>query len=163
MKVHKFGPLHNPEQHDAHDKQGVFAEASRAAQLEGKAFFGEGQQGHAVSGAHVEQHVGKRPEAEASHDGVGQRAELSGKGPRPDGQPPAEPVGGPSMDLVELLLSEEGAVCGALVHDVGHHGACPGRGHAHDGKTGGKGGHEGHGLMGGPFHALLFLSSCSAA
>ena len=87
MKMQKFGPLGYPEHQHAHDEYGVFPEASGAAYFQGKAFFAEGQQGNAVRGAHVEEHMGERAEAEAPHQGVGQGTELSGVRPCPQRQP----------------------------------------------------------------------------
>ena len=58
-------PFCQPEDHDGEDEDGVFPEAAGTAQLEGKAFLGKGDERCAVRGAHIQQAVRERTEAEA--------------------------------------------------------------------------------------------------
>ena len=109
VEVQKMRFFHDPEYQNGHDEQGVFSYAAGAAQTKGEAFLYEGQQGHAVRGAHVEQYMGEGTETEPSDNGVGQGTELPCERPCPDGQPPAEPVGRAAVNLIELFLPEEGS------------------------------------------------------
>ena len=58
-------PFGKPEDHDGGDEYGVFPKATGTAYLEGEALFRKGDKRCAVRGAHVQQAMRERPEAEA--------------------------------------------------------------------------------------------------
>ena len=85
-------PFCQPEDHDGEDEDGVFPEAAGTAQLEGKAFLGKGDERCAVRGAHIQQAVRERTEAEAVDEGRWQWSEKIVERQEPQDEPPAEPV-----------------------------------------------------------------------
>lgn len=141
------------QQDEHHAQKDIFAHAAGGADLERELVLaGEGMQGDARRGQHVQHHMADAAQADAQQGGLPVRGHQMAARHQQDGDPPAEPVGGAAVDLVEGALRVAGALGDGLVELVGQDGAETGGDHAFQRQVQGQGGADARRLVGDPFH-----------
>ena len=99
-------------------------------------------------------------QADAQQGGLPVRGHQMAARQQQDGDPPAEPVGGAAVDLVEGALRVAGALGDGLVELVGQDGAEAGGDHAFQRQVQGQGGADARRLVGDPFHGSSIGLGC---